>query len=926
MTMEPYVFKNPYDFRELSNLHCSEQATEQPTTSSFNFLDALTKIRKKQEEEFHETKADMSKLFKQDIPAVIPTNGTLEVHPNDPNIVPIYSPQFGKKYTLGSFDPTKDMYVHIQQRPKTPYELYMDQVNAARGQAYLNQRQYTPEYQFNNERKHDGRIADFQRHINQYVNDPNQIVKQYWKDKNRVAKAGGVLDRDGVPHDEDDERDNSFNSETENNKFLDQMRMKKEKENRKFQLTPEQDCKIRARDPYDDKCRYNSIITPSINPQYLQYASYMPPVPMTFNETGNPYQQIMDGFNQQKAAILSAKEARNRPKKIKKRPDWSPEDHDMLGYTEYVFKCEERGLSANNEEFQRWANGEDVFHEFDKEEDNQPVEEAPVAPVFTPNPNGLASYSTPQQWNNYYNYCMQNQQLFANQHYRPGYGYMNVFSHDKEGLPTKWFNDNWLYLTPTQEEIDNGEEVGIKLYRNGKLICSNGVERKPKKKEEPKNSEPVVYFVRTKTNEDGSKEISMYDATHKRQLTKEEVHDYYQKEANTSHQFSDDYKFAAIGMSSTPKDFQEPHISSFSQFANVFKSAQEQAEEDEGVNLATELSRYNQFVADNYLWFITILPRNARKNLTDICQNQLMHYRNADEFAYNKSCVLFIGDKVVYGQPKPTTLEEIEELRKKVPYDLSELDKYDTVEEKVKYLQNLRDVRVIDEKDDVAYGAFKKMIKALNVAQGQNKANYDIFKMFMRKIDKDPATFEKRFFKWWTKPTSKLSEKEYRKKYVDRMMQLANDHWEEINKKLIPYEEVVKERIKQHSDFLIKLTHGRILNVKTIADADYVTNCLFNNYNAGVRYRNRNSFYTNETGLASMHEIDARQKEFEKYGGLNQFAYNIYHNPDNPSYNPEPISINPSDPPEVRAQEYINKIMRKKRGELFDYENKYLRY
>ena len=155
MTMEPYVFKNPYDFRELSNLHCSEQSTEQQTTSSFNFLDALTKIRKKQEEEFHETKADMSKLFKQDIPAVIPTNGTLEVHPNDPNIVPIYSPQFGRKYTLGSFDPTKDMYVHIQQRPKTPYELYMDQVNAARGQAYLHQRQYTPEYQFNNERKND---------------------------------------------------------------------------------------------------------------------------------------------------------------------------------------------------------------------------------------------------------------------------------------------------------------------------------------------------------------------------------------------------------------------------------------------------------------------------------------------------------------------------------------------------------------------------------------------------------------------------------------------------------------------------------------------------------------------------------------------------------------------------------------------------
>ena len=97
------------------------------------------------------------------------------------------------------------------------------------------------------------------------------------------------------------------------------------------------------------------------------------------------------------------------------------------------------------------------------------------------------------------------------------------------------------------------------------------------------------------------------------------------------------------------------------------------------------------------------------------------------------------------------------------------------------------------------------------------------------------------------KEEKKLWKRKLLKKYVDRMMQLANDHWEEINKKLIPYEEVVKERIKQHSDFLIKLTNGRILNVKTIADADYVTNCLFNNYNAGVRYRNRNSFYTNES-------------------------------------------------------------------------------
>ena len=189
--MEPYVFKNPYDFRELNNLHCSEQTstTEKQTASSYNLLDAIAKIRKKQEEEINESKADMSKLFKQDVPAAIPTNGTLKVHPNDPNIVPVYSPNFGRKYTLGSFDPTKDMYVHIQQKPKTPYEIYMDQVNAARGQAYLSQRPYTPEYHFNNERKHHERIADFQRHINQYVNDPNQIAKQYWKDKNTVAKG-----------------------------------------------------------------------------------------------------------------------------------------------------------------------------------------------------------------------------------------------------------------------------------------------------------------------------------------------------------------------------------------------------------------------------------------------------------------------------------------------------------------------------------------------------------------------------------------------------------------------------------------------------------------------------------------------------------------------------------------------------------------
>lgn len=830
---------DPYDFSFLSTLGSAsarEQLEKNNTPGEiFDFGKAFEEMRIKEQKE--------SESFRERTEAALKRQCETPseyIHPNDPRLD---SPTFGQRGDYTKLKWEKDMYVNVPRRTKTPYELHMEEVNRQMGQAYLNNRGYNVEYTFPNKRNLEW-IGRYQQDINKQVNSPDYVVKQYWPTENAETYHNGFIPANFTT--EEDMADDYYNMQLRNNQAISESSVQRQKA---YGFTPQDDAKVRVMTPNERKARTSSVITPSINPQFLKT---MEPTPFSYDETSSIYNQQMQVYEQQKEAFLKGREMAMKAKQQK-----------------HLMPQQSVGFDLSN----------------------------------------------PDDWDRYKQFCDNAKQQYYDKKYQPGRGYINTAgSQDDDGLPTRWFFDNWLYLTPTQEEIEDGEVVGIKMYRGGKLIGSNGVERKPQKKKEPESEEIVVRIIRTKVNEDGSKDIDVYDGTHNRHLTKEEVHEYFNKQSNeNSHQYTDDYKFAAIGISSTPKEFQNPLFQNFSMYTSMIKSAQDQMEEDDVIKLANELSRYNQYVADNFMWFSTMLPTNAFASLKQICQSQLLAYRDADPFRDIKQFVFFVGNKIVVTTPKPTTLEEIDELRKEANYDVSGLDECETLEEKIKYLQSYKNAHVIPDDKDEAYAYItKKLIPKLNDVQRKNKSNYTIYKMGWRSTDDEPLTFEERFYKWWMQPRQKMTEKEYRKKYVARMTELATQHMNDISERAVPYAETVQQNIKNYNDFMVKLTNGRILDSKTLDDANYITDAIIN-YGKKMEARKKaRSCEVNVDCTPFRQALAARMADCVNFGGLDRGAAMVWNNPATPEYGP--IQINPTDPPEVRAQEYIKKIFRKKKG------------
>ena len=830
---------DPFDFSKLSELGTPAvreqlQKINAPGTV-IDYGKIFAEMRAKEEKESKERAERFAASFKAQS-----EQPSRYVHPNDPCLD---LPMFNRNIDPSKLKWEKDMYIQIPKRVKTPYELHMEEVNRQMGQSYLNNRGYRVEYNFPNRRNLEW-IGRYQRDINNQVNSPDYIAKQYWPNENVETYTNGFIPVDFTT--EEDKADDYYNMELRNNQAMAESEAKQQKA---YGFTPQDDAKIRVMTPYEKKAREKSIVTPSINPQFLKT---MESTPFTYDETSSLYNQQMQVYDQQREAFLKGREMAMKAKR-------------------------EKHLAPQSVGF---------------------------------------DLSNPDDWDRYKQFCDNADQQYSQKRYQPGRGYLNTAGNqDQDGLPTRWFFDNWLYLTPTQEEIEDGEVVGIKMYRGGKLIGGNNVERKPLKEEKKsENEEVVVRIIRTKTKEDGSKEIDIYDGTHGRHLTKEEVHEYFNEQSNeNSHQYTDDYKFAAIGMSSTPKEFQQPVFQNFSPYTSMVKSAQEQMQEDDTLKLANELSRYNQFVADNFMWFSTMLPPRAFASLKQICQSQLLAYRDADPFRDIKQFVFFVGDKIVVTTPKPTTLEEIDKLSKEVNYDVSGLKECETLEDKVKYLQSYKNAHVIpDDKDDAYAYIQKKLIPKLNETQLCNKSNYHIYKRVWRSTDDDPLTFEERFYKWWMSPRQKMTEKEYRQKYVARMTELATQHMMEITERAVPYVVDLDRRIKAHNDFLIRLTNGKIVNSKTIEDANEVTSAIIEYGRKLEARRKARSSVTNVDCTPFRQALAARMADCVNFGGLDRGAAMVWNNPATPEYGP--IQINPTDPPEVRAQEYIKKIFRKKKG------------
>lgn len=868
--MEKNAPFNPYDFSKLVNLGKQiEEKKECEETVELDFGKVFEEIRKREIEDAKKAE-ERNKIALEREWKMIPTYR----HPNDPAN---YETSMFTRYNGGGYNPApvyQGNYV-APQMVRTPYEDYLDELNRRRGQMYLDQRGYDVTYNFPNSRNLNW-IKRYQRSINDEVNNPKYVTKQYWKDdrgESNFNAGSGIIPSNYIVSPEEDMYDNYYNIELAQNKELAESSIKKQKET---SITPIDDLRVRMMTPYEKKIRDTSITTPSIDPKFLRN---MPSrMPFTFDETASIQDQLTQVYGEYTARLLMGRatgmNARRKMGRPMRENSSDPKDK-MIDDLVLQMHLPEM-IEAESQKTQHF---------------------------------------TTQDYLNYRRYSQNVQNIFANKQYVPGSGYFNTCGRqDPDGLPTTWFDDGGLYLTPTQEEIDDGEVVGIKLYRDGKLIYSNGVERKPEIKT-PENEECIVRLIRTTVKEDGTKEIDVYDATNNHHLTEEEVHRFVNREANkktpANKQYicGKDYKFASLGMSASPNG--NPLFPDFSRYTSMIKSAQEQLEEDDTVKLTTELSRYNTFVADNYMWFSTILPPNAFKSLKQLCQSQLVQYREADPFAFIKSTVLLVGDKTVWAEPKPTSLEEIEKLRKECTYDLPDLDRYKTVEEKVKYLQSYRNALIIPkEKDDAYKYIVKKLIPSLNKVQSSNKANYQIYKDFSRKCDKDPITFEERFYKWWMLPKQKMSEKEYRIKYIRRMTELASQHMNELARQSVPYEEIVNQRNKNYNDFLVKLTNGKINNIKTMQDANEVTGAIIR-YGQYLDSRRRaRSHNVNVDQSNFLNALNARIADCRNFGGLDRAAAMIY----GPEDGYKPIQINPVDPPDVRAQDYIKKIFRKKKG------------
>lgn len=869
---------NPYDFSILSKFHKEPTPEEiemnKPDTSGvYNFEKVFNELNQKEQEEVEKIKNRNNEYYSESY-----KERRMWTHPNDPSVneaPPMFGDYRGAKYV-------KDMYVdpRLINRPKTPYQLQLEEINRQQGQAYLNQRNYDVGYNFRNRRDLNW-IKRYQSSINKEMNDPNYVTKQYWPNPpidEDYSSTGGIITPDFKT--KEDEWDQYYYTEAKSNEAMAKLALKKQKESG---LKAVNSHRPRQMGVNEYSARMKSVVTPSIDPAFLRNM----PSDLSFgvNECETVLHQLKEAYGEYYANILMGRLLLVKERRRRGEPDIIPGEPKSKAYQQL---------------------------------DNIIFNELHLPERINAEKKSRETY-TVDNWKRYNDYKNSSNQAFLSKQYTPGYGYCNTLGkRDEYGLPIKWFDDRWLWLTPTKEEIDAGEVVGIKLYRNGKLIGGNGVERKPEIKT-PENEECVVRFVRTNVNEDGTKEYDVYDATHNHHLTKEEVHEYFNREANKkSHHYNgDDYKFASIGMSSTPSDYKGTSLMpDFSRYTNMIKSAQEQLDEDDTVKLTTELARYNKFVADNYMWFSTILEGADLKSLKEVCQSQLVFYREKDPFAFIKSTVLIVGDKIVWSQPKPTTLEEIDKLRKECTYDVSGLDDCKTLEDKVKYLQTMKYVGIIPKEEDDAYKYISKLIPLLNKVQGTNQANYQIYKNFMRNSDKDPLTFEERFYKWWMMPREKMTEKEYRKKYIDRMTDAFAEHMDFIYKNAIPYEEVVNRRIKAHNDFLIKLTHGKINNMQTFEDSDAVANAIINyhRYVARRAYARSNSINTNCKPCSQL----LTQKELfsNTYcGGLEEKLYETFGGPiglDNGNYD-KPVQINSRLPREERAQDYIQRILEKNR-------------
>ena len=446
----------------------------------------------------------------------------------------------------------------------------------------------------------------------------------------------------------------------------------------------------------------------------------------------------------------------------------------------------------------------------------------------------------------------------------------------------------------------------------------------------PKDSK-LMYITRTITNADGTNSVKvtvrfLNDKSSARELTPEELERFKTYGINSAAanyiskyrtavdpcktynrrktEFNvrnclqgDDYKFFSIGMTPEGKRIDPHDEQALIRYFALRDDAALQVEQpdDSEKALVRALARYNADLAFELLWLSSLyytcqMPKNIYKGIIRICQSQLAKYTTLDPFyPYNHFAVL-AEDKTIECESKPLTEEALLGVYDKIEkngynIDIAAIKALPTLEEKAKYIRNMKDMPLLSREKDEAYQYIMNNVNTkLNPHLRNDKANCRIFFCkFRNTYSGEPVNVEEDFYDWWISPRSTIHtiDADRAKKYGQRMSDLYNKFWFDFGRRYDhmqgnPGREAwLADRARRCNELFDTITNGLYSKPnKTLKELD-VCNDLIDKYTKSLTAKEDSfnlylnsirDFRAGKTGI--MNVVLARQKMQDPIGAI----------------------------------------------------------
>lgn len=498
--------------------------------------------------------------------------------------------------------------------------------------------------------------------------------------------------------------------------------------------------------------------------------------------------------------------------------------------------------------------------------------------------------------------------------YKPGVGYLNMGGYpDVNGIPTVWFDDGGLCFRRTTIEKRRYGELKVVLYKSKedadasmkKIEQQDEIERKYRKQRYAKNIKDMnIMIIYDTINEHGMHNYKIYSDKKGRMLTEDETNE-------------------KIHSLIPPGDVSDPV------YQRLIKDTYKQYEEDDFINIVSELSRYNTYNSDMVGFLGSTLKKASMDILKYKCKEQIYKYRDKDPLALYKSTVMMIGDNgpLIVTVNKPSQEGEIaDEIKRN--YDkftdngkkaLKNISKCKTVLEELEYLKTMRNFEVIKPEEDELTKFIKEFVlPQLSDNDIERLTNYRIYKSayLIGNKGKDLKQLEQDYDNWWNYPggmTKDMEEEEYEQRYADKMRYLTRMKEMEADKTCMTMQEYSNKLMIDRARLLINMSEG-LLNKPNMTEEDI---------RKGVNYARAKIFeYENRYNSCPLHPplfkrewfhqaLRDRLEASKKYGGLDPAAAAIYlpTDPDDPYQNVDFSGVNGD--PEGRRQRFVDRIFKR---------------